>query len=339
MMYDDQDPAQARQQKLAAMLGILSGNQGLSNFGKAIIGDQDEQQKQLHDAIAQNLQLGTLDQSAQQHSDLLAESIREHNMVDQRDRDLATERAQDKKDAIEAQLIDPDTIKSMAQQYLAGDKSVLQNLGRGTQGAQNIKALRQAISSEGTALGLKPADIAARLGEYSGFVAQQRTMGTQLANVTMASTEAQTMIDQARQASNDTAVSRAHALGWNNIEQWGEKQLQDPQLASLKGATTAVINTWARAINPKGVATVEDKKHGYDLLNAAQDAATYNAVLDRFEQEAQASLAAPVTARQRLHDAFMSGVGAARTDAASTINPSPQTKRIKVDAQGNVIGN
>jgi len=143
-------------------------------------------------------------------------------------------------------------------------------------------------------------------------------MGNQQANVEMASTEAQNMIDQARKASSDDAVSRAHALGWNQIEQWGQKQLQNPQLASLKGATTAVVNTWARAINPKGVATVEDKKHGYDLLNSAQDDATYQAVISRFEQEVQASLAAPPAAKQRLHDAFLGKSSPAPTPSGNS---------------------
>jgi hypothetical protein len=196
----------------------------------------------------------------------------------------------------------------LAEQYIAGDKSVMVGLGRGAQGPQNIIMVRHAIASEAKAQGMKPADLAARLAEYTGFVSEQRALGTQQANVEMASSEAQQMIQNARGASDDTAVSRAHALGWNKIEQWTEKQVQDPKLASLKAATTAVVNTWARAINPKGVATVSDKEHGYELLNQAQDKATYDAVLDRFQQETEASLAAPASAKSRLHDAFMSGL-------------------------------
>lgn len=213
----------------------------------------------------------------------------------------------------------------IAGQYLAGDKSVMVGLGRGAQGPQNIIAVRHAIAQQATEQGMNPADVAARLAEYTGFVSEQRSLGTQQANVEMASSEAQQMIQNARGASNDTAVSRAHSLGWNKIEQWGEKQLQDPQLASLKAATTAVINTWARAINPKGVATVADKEHGYELLNAAQDKATYDAVLDRFQQETEASLAAPASAKARLHDAFISGQRptAAAAPGPDSLQPTP----------------
>jgi hypothetical protein len=214
---------------------------------------------------------------------------------------------------------------ALAGQYLAGDKSVMTGLGRGAQGAANIIMVRHAIAQQAKEQGMKPADIAARLAEYQGFVSEQRSLGTQQANVEMASSEAQQMIQNARGASNDTAVSRAHSLGWNKIDQWTEKQLQDPQLASLKAATTAVINTWSRAINPKGVATVSDKEHGYELLNAAQDKATYDAVLDRFQQETEASLAAPASAKQRLHDAFITGQTptAAAPPGPTSLQPTP----------------
>jgi hypothetical protein len=248
---------------------------------------------------------------------------------------------------------------ALAGQYLAGDKSVMTGLGRGAQGATNIIMVRHAIAQQAKEQGMKPADIAARLAEYQGFVSEQRSLGTQQANVEMASSEAQQMIANARGASNDTAVSRAHALGWNKIEQWSATQLQDPQLASLKAATTAVINTWSRAINPKGVATVADKEHGYELLNAAQDKATYDAVLDRFQQETEASLAAPASAKQRLHDAFLSGqtptaaappgpgslqptpgrgAPAAGGPAAIAAPPATAPNVLKFDAQGNPVG-
>jgi hypothetical protein len=211
----------------------------------------------------------------------------------------------------------------LAEQYIAGDKSVMVGLGRGAQGPQHIIMVRHAIAREAKSQGMKPADLAARLAEYQGYVSEQRSLGTQQANVEMASSEAQQMIANARQAS--AAVPRAVSLGWNKVMQMTDKQLNDPELASLKAATTAVINTWASAINPKGVATVADKDHGYELLNSAQDEPTYTAVLDRFQQETEASLAAPQGAKQRLHDAFISGQTptAAPPPGPGSLQPTP----------------
>lgn len=101
MAYDDTDDVSydARQQRMAAMLGILSGNKGLSDFGKSIIANQDQQQggqlQGLSDAIGQNLRLGSLVQSGQEHHDTLLEAMRYHNMEDQERRDkLAQQKSQ-----------------------------------------------------------------------------------------------------------------------------------------------------------------------------------------------------------------------------------------------------
>lgn len=283
--------------------------------------------------------------------------------TDQGDRrlDQADRRISDKEqgDAAKAKLAEggkfsQDDADWLAGQYLAGDKSVMVGLGRGAQGPQNIIAVRHAIANQAKDQGMKPADVAARLAEYTGFVSEQRSMGTQQANVEMASSEAQQMIANARQAS--AAVPRGEFLPWNKLSQMSDKQLNSPELASLKAATTAVINTWARAINPKGAATVADKEHGYDLLNAAQSPEAFNAVLDRFQQETEASLAAPASAKGRLHEAFLSGQtptpapapgptslqptpgrGAPSPGAAASIPGGAGNTVLRFDSQGNPI--
>src|SRR5262249_6363055 len=88
-----------------------------------------------------------------------------------------------------ASILDDDDLKPLAQQYLAGDKSVLQNLGRGDAGATNIANLRRAIRAEAKEQGLTPVDTAARLAEYNGFAAEQRALGTRQANIETAATE------------------------------------------------------------------------------------------------------------------------------------------------------
>jgi hypothetical protein len=178
MIFDDdsnQDPAQARQQRLAAMLGILSGNEGLSNFGKSFIGSQDEQQKQLQDAIAQNLHLGQLDQSQQQHSATLAEAVREHNMVDQRDRDLLQERLQAKQDAKDAAVnpLDDATLKMAVPMVMADRRNMYQFAGYGPAGQPAKDQINQAIAQRLSEAGMTGDDLNA---SRSRFHAQQLSM-------------------------------------------------------------------------------------------------------------------------------------------------------------------
>lgn len=309
--------------------------------------------KQAREAIAQKMKERDEDRKEKATNAAISAGTRRGDQADRRITDQ--EKAADlKRKMSEGGKFSEDDASWLAEQYIAGDKSVMVGLGRGAQGPQNIIMVRHAIAREAKAQGMNPADLAARLAEYTGFVSEQRSLGTQQANVEMASSEAQQMIENARGAS--AAVPRAAALGWNKFVQMSDKQLNDPELASLKAATTAVINTWARAINPKGVATVADKEHGYELLNSAQDGPTYNAVLDRFQQETEASLAAPASAKARLHDAFISGQtpkaapppgpgslqptpgrGAPAAGAPAAMPPAAGATVLRFDAQGNPI--
>lgn len=261
--------------------------------------------------------------------------------ADQGDRKIsdAEQRASAKEKLADESKLGQDDVQWMAEQYWAGDKSVMVGLGRGAQGPQNIIAVRHAIAAEGKRQGATPADLAARLAEYQGYVAEQRTLGTSQANVQQASSEAKKMIENARTLS--AQVPRSEFLPWTKLSQMTDKQLNDPKLVALKGATTEVINTWARAINPKGVATVSDKDHGYELLNQAQSQEAYNAQLEQFETAINASLAAPPETRQYLHDVFVGKAGktgqpsATETPAPTITPPAAGGSVLRFDAQGN----
>jgi hypothetical protein len=67
--------------------------------------------------------------------------------------------------------MDAETLGTMADQYIAGDRTVMQNIGRGTQGSKNISALRGEIAKRMAERGLSGADMAARLAEYDGMKA------------------------------------------------------------------------------------------------------------------------------------------------------------------------
>lgn len=211
--------------------------------------------------------------------------------------------------------LEPEDSKALAEQYLAGDKSVLTGLGRGAQGAKNIIAVRRAIRTTAEERGMKPADIAAKLAEYNGFQAEQRSLGTRLANIETASQEAYNMIDVAKKASDD--VPRGTFLPWNKLVKGDNVITNDPAYAKFAAATQAVVNTWARAISPTGQPTVADKDHADKLLNTAQSKEAYDAVLDQFRTEIGASLNAPEEVKKQLHDRFV-GKSSAPASAPSS---------------------
>lgn len=216
--------------------------------------------------------------------------------------------------------LDTDTLDEMSDQYLAGDKSVMTNLGRGAQGAQNIVALRRSITQKLKDKGLSGADMAAKLAEFNGYLAEQRSLGTRMANIQTASAEAQQMLEVAKTASQ--AVPRGTFKPWNQLVKGSDIITNDPAYAKLAAATLAVVNTWARAISPSGVPTVADKEHADSVLNTAQSMEAYQAVLDQFAVEIQASLNAPEEVKKALHDRF---VGKSSTAGASGSSGSPPT--------------
>lgn len=215
---------------------------------------------------------------------------------------------------------DPETRKSMALQYLAGDSSVLQGLGYGVQGSKNRILLRREITQQAKNLGLTPAQIAAKIAEFQGVKAGERALGTRTAQVEMAANEANKMADQAVTASR--LVPRTNIKSINDAMQAVQKGTASPALRKFVAANNALINAYARAISPSGVPTVHDKEHARDMLSTAFAQGDYDATVAQMKQEMSAALAAPGAARKHFRDAITAGPGEPAAE--------PTTKQPKV---------
>jgi len=191
--------------------------------------------------------------------------------------------------------LDDATTTMMAKQYLAGDRSVMQNLGRGAQGSANIVKLRGAIKAEADKQGLDGEGIAQRMVDYVGDTARERTAATQEGRMAPAGIEAHGAIQLGRIASD--AVPRGNWVPINKAIQAYQEGTSDPALRAFGSANTTIINTYARAINPNGVGTVADKEHARQMLSTADGPAAYKAVLDQLEKEIEMAHQSPSQAR------------------------------------------
>ena len=83
----------------------------------------------------------------------------------------------------------------------------------------------------------------------------------------------------------------------------------------------AIVNTYARAINPKGTATVSDKNHAREILNVAMSKGQLNEAFNVMNQEMGAALASgPETkAGMRAANAPV-GAPAAATKSGATVS-------------------
>lgn len=222
-------------------------------------------------------------------------------------------------------ISDDDTRVAMAQQYLAGDKSVLTNLGRGAQGAENILALRQEIQKQAKLTGLDAAGIANKMAEFSGQMASQRTLGNRIANIELAVTEAQQMMPLALKASE--AVDRTRFPTLNRILLAGEKGVGDENVVRLGVATNSLINIYARAISPTGVPTVHDKEHARELLSAAWAKGQYKAGVDQLGLEMAAAQRSPDIVKNRMRELYGSKKPEGAADAAPKVGEEKQFKQ------------
>lgn len=194
----------------------------------------------------------------------------------------------------------PDELQFTARQYLAGDKTVMQNLGRGAQGARNVIAMRRTIMNEARASGMSPADVAMKLAEFSGLQSGERTLGVRTAQVGLAVNEAKKMAPLLLAAS--AAVPRTEFPKWNAVELAFEKGTGDPNVVKLAAALNSYVNIYARAISPIGSGTISDKEHAREVLEINFSEGQMAAAVEQLGYEMEAAKAAPEMTKQDLRD-------------------------------------
>ena len=201
-------------------------------------------------------------------------------------------------------LLDEDTKAYMAQQYLSGDKSVLVGLARN---GPAMAAMRTEIVKQAREMGMKPADVSAKIAEFTGMVAGERTLGTRTANIEMAGTEAAKLADLALEASKK--VDRTNVKSLNTALQAVQKGTASPDLRAFVASNTSLINAYARAINPQGVGTVADKEHAREMLDTAFSKGDYEATVKQLLKEIDAARQSPGSVKGEMRNQFTGSGG------------------------------
>lgn len=195
--------------------------------------------------------------------------------------------------------LDKETVDVLAEQALAGDTSVYQNLGRGVQGAQNIVAIRKRVAELAKDQGKTGADIAAGNVAYGGEKAAARSTAVSSGKQAQAADEASQLADQALDVSRQFTRTNAPTInaGLNALR----KQGGDPQVSQFQVAINGFKNTYSRAISPTGTPTVHDKQHADELFSLDQSPAQFEASIAQAKKEMAAAIGAPahVQAQQR----------------------------------------
>jgi hypothetical protein len=220
---------------------------------------------------------------------------------------LAQERL---KQEIATEKLTPETTDLLAQTYIKTGTLPPLGMGKAAAGMRQTILNRAAQISMGGVANpdgtVKPSvsaedaasNIVQNKSSLIGNRASERTLGTNLANIVAAGSEAEKMISIAENYAtkiNPTDFPIINAAG-----NYVAKNSGDPVQAGLATSLNSLVNAYARAINPKGVATVSDKTHAREVIEAKMSSGQFKEVFNVMRQEMQAAQAAPEEARAKI---------------------------------------
>jgi hypothetical protein len=211
-----------------------------------------------------------------------------------------------------------DDAKQLAvDRLLAGEKpsSVLANLGRGAQGANDLRGIQNLLATTAKNRGVSGPQLVKIMQSTSADGRAITELGAREGKIAARVQEAQNFAQVAKDAS--AQVDRGSFVPWNKLSQMGDTQMSNPKLAKLKAATVSLINAYAAAIGG-GTPTVHDKEAAEHMLSTAQSSEAYNAVVDQMILETQQALAAPGQVRERM-------TGIKPQDAKGSVDTPQQT--------------
>lgn len=130
--------------------------------------------------------------------------------------------------------------------------------------------------------------------------ASSKALATQSAKILTAANEADNMIKIVRTTS--AKVDRTQYPTINAIQNAVDKGTGGKEIVKLNTALNALINSYARAINPTGVATVSDKNHAREIINSNYASGQLDAILDVMQEEMRVAKASPGEASRQLKE-------------------------------------
>lgn len=215
----------------------------------------------------------------------------------------ANTRAQAVKDKVAAGgTLGKDDYDLMADQALAGDRSVFTGLGRSP---KDMAGLRSAITRKAKEQGVSGKDLASITAEFKGLEAGERTLGQKTAQVGLAANEARSFATNALAASEK--VNRTRFPDLNKVILAGEQKSGDPDVVAFGSYNNSLVNAYARAVSPTGAPTVSDKDHAREILTTAYSKGQYKAAVDVILKEIDAAKASPGQTKQELRDLSQAG--------------------------------
>ena len=241
--------------------------------------------------------------------------------------ELELEKTRALKKAEAGEAPNPDDVKSLGAQIASGMPlvQVIPGLSKNASGKRDVarrEAIRQ-IQEENP--GMSPTEAGVELAQRgidyasskTGRMQQERTIAATGGNITMASSEARKMIAIINDVSTKMDLTEFPSV--NAVQNAVSKGTGGEPVVRLNAALNGLINTYARAINPRGVPTVEDKREARIVINNAMSSGQIRAALEVMDQEMEASLQSPNAARKVLERVKKFGDGKEKPEKSTAV--------------------
>jgi len=202
-------------------------------------------------------------------------------------------------------MLDPDSLKYVADNIKTGNPAAMAMLGTGNLGAMNKAALVRYMSSHPDEY--DPVEIAAAKQTWGFNASENRAVGTKLGNIKGVSNEAASLLQQASDLS--AQVDRTDYPDINKIMLAGKQAFGNPAVGQFRSVTNALVNLMAKAAVGTGGSTDLARQMATETLDTAWSNGQYQAGLAQFRRELNAYLQGGQNAAQELHDEFVAAHG------------------------------
>ncbi len=227
----------------------------------------------------------------------------------------------DKAKAAQAGGLSDDAIEGLAEQVINGNRAAIQGIGRGTQGAADIRRIQNRVYSIAKERGLSGKNLADATAAFAGEVSAARSVATLTAKIDTYANEAANAATMWKQAMTDLDV-KSNFKPLTQAIQSGQERFNDPKLAKAALAANALFKAYAKAMNPTGAPHVEDEKYARNLIGTASSPAEMAAKADQILAEINGAKRA---SRQTMDDTVSGGA------------PAAGAKRFRYDATGKLV--
>ncbi len=342
----DMDPAYVKQLRNQAMLrmglGMMSASGQGAGFGEALAaglgqgvgGFNKDVEGAYQKGVEARAEKRDVDREAKldsRYTDQLGYSRGRDKVLDERDERNFKATEQYRKDSL-ASLerraaskapgvsLSDTAIDFAAKRLLNGEQAskVLANFGRGAQGAQNITAVQNRLAELASEGGVSPQLMAVLTQELAADSRTRLELGAREGKIASRVEEAKQFAKIAGEAS--IKVPRGKFVPVNQLMQYTDKQLSDPDLAAFRAANVSLINAYAAAVGG-GVPTVHDKEAAEGMLSTAQSPEAYQAVVNQLITEMDAALAAPRNVMDSMREHDVGGLGVPSVTDGWSIRP------------------